>query len=362
MKDVDAHFQNLVGQVPVPIWIADAGRQWIFVNQAWCDLTGQAAEDALGNGWQDAVHIDDRKRVQSEMAIAFEERRSLSVEFRIPIAADEYRWGRLVGNPRSSQAGDFEGFAGSCVDIHTERTHSEQQLVEVSRSHLEEFCTRAPAMMHSIDAQGVIVSVSDDWLDHFGYRRDEVIGRKRTDFMPSEMRPLAEKRLSQFLIDGLCDNVEFQFAMKSGEVRDMRLSAIAERDEQGKFVQSIAVLEDVTEAKRTLRHLRQTQRAFDQSSEMILWLNLDGKILDVNQRACEALEYTADELTSMFIFEIDSHLSAERWAEIPLEEELEKGRILRSELKSKQGRANSDRGQLQNRQRRRRQVYLCLHP
>jgi len=32
-------------------------------------------------------------------------------------------------------------------------------------------------MLHSIDAVGRLLSVSDEWLSHMGYLRDEVVGR-----------------------------------------------------------------------------------------------------------------------------------------------------------------------------------------
>lgn len=43
-----------------------------------------------------------------------------------------------------------------------------------------------PAMMHSIDAQGVIVWVSDRWLEVMGHERAQVLGRKSTDFLGEE--------------------------------------------------------------------------------------------------------------------------------------------------------------------------------
>ena len=35
-----------------------------------------------------------------------------------------------------------------------------------------------PAMLHSIDAEGRLVSVSDAWLAKLGYTREEVLGRR----------------------------------------------------------------------------------------------------------------------------------------------------------------------------------------
>ncbi|BCR04347.1 PAS domain-containing sensor histidine kinase [Desulfuromonas versatilis] len=105
-----------------------------------------------------------------------------------------------------------------------------------------------PVMLHSIDGQGRLVSVSDYWLQHLGYQRQEVIGRPSTDFLTEESRRYAtEKALPEFFRKNACRDVPYQVVKKSGEVIDVSLSAVAERDLQGGMVQSLAVMVDVTE-------------------------------------------------------------------------------------------------------------------
>ena len=51
-----------------------------------------------------------------------------------------------------------------------------------SESRFRSLYHNTPAMLHSIDPDGCLVSVSDYWVEVMGYGRDEVIGRKLTDF------------------------------------------------------------------------------------------------------------------------------------------------------------------------------------
>lgn len=53
-------------------------------------------------------------------------------------------------------------------------------------SNQELFNRQIPAMMHSIDAEGRIVTVSQKWLDVLGYSEEEVLGRRSTEFMTEE--------------------------------------------------------------------------------------------------------------------------------------------------------------------------------
>ena len=62
----------------------------------------------------------------------------------------------------------------------------------------------APAMLHSVDLEGRLVMVSDHWLETLGYEREEVIGRKVTDFFSEASRRYAQRGgLSEFLPDRL---------------------------------------------------------------------------------------------------------------------------------------------------------------
>ena len=120
---------------------------------------------------------------------------------------------------------------------------------------------RTPAMMHSIDRNGDIVAVSERWLQHLGYRRDEVIGRRTTDFLTAPSARHAEAEvLPAFLRDGVCRDVELRFVKKNGEVVDMLMSSASERDARGAFVRSMTVLTDVTDLKKAEKALRRSEQ------------------------------------------------------------------------------------------------------
>ena len=106
-------------------------------------------------------------------------------------------------------------------------------------------------MLHSIDRDGRLVSVSDYWLDTLGYERSEVIGHKTTEFLTETSRHYAtEVVLPEFFRTGSCKDVPYEIVTKGGEIRNVFLSAIGERDSEGQIVRSLAVLIDVTERKR----------------------------------------------------------------------------------------------------------------
>lgn len=111
-------------------------------------------------------------------------------------------------------------------------------------------------MVHSIDASGVIVDVSQRWLEVLGYSRSEAIGRKSTDFLTEESRAYAtENVLPEFFRSGRCVDAPYQIVARNGDVLDVLLSATCVRGDDGQVLRSIAVMQDVTARKRAERKL-----------------------------------------------------------------------------------------------------------
>ena len=124
-----------------------------------------------------------------------------------------------------------------------------------------------PAMLHSIDTRGNLLSVSEHWLEAMGYQKEEVIGRPLVSFFTEESKQYAQNEVfPAFFRSGLCKDVPYQFVKKDGEVIDVLLSAISERDEAGRSVRSLAVSIDVTERKKAELALKQAKEELSRYS------------------------------------------------------------------------------------------------
>ena len=120
---------------------------------------------------------------------------------------------------------------------------------------------KTPVMLHSIDRDGRLINVSDFWLEATGYTREEVIGRRFSDFMAEPSRSYAREIGRPALIgEGRRFQVPYQLVRKDGTMIDVLVNALAQRDERGAFVRSLSVTFDVTDWKRTEAQLRQAQK------------------------------------------------------------------------------------------------------
>lgn len=126
---------------------------------------------------------------------------------------------------------------------------------------LEPLFRAAPILMHSIDGKGKLVRVSQFWADKLGYRVDEMIGRPSVEFLTEESQRYArEVVLPKFFVSGSITNIAYDFIRKDGKIVPVLMSAIAEYDQDGSYVRSLAIMFDNSEAKRAAAQLQQEQR------------------------------------------------------------------------------------------------------
>ncbi len=169
---------------------------------------------------------------------------------------------------------------------------SQRKLAEKAlRENEERYRTlyhNTPAMLHSIDMQGYLVSVSDHWAEALGYERSEVIGKKLTDFLTQEScRYYEQKVFPEFIGKGYCKDIPYQFVKKNGEIIDILLSAIIDREANGAPARSLAVSIDVTERKRAEEALRDAKEALSRYSK-----DLERQVRKRTREITSILNYT----------------------------------------------------------------------
>ncbi len=165
-----------------------------------------------------------------------------------------------------------------------------QKALKENETRYRSLYNHTPAMLHSIDWEGCIVSVSDYWLDVMGYQRDEVIGKPLTHFFTESSREYAEEVVfPEFFRTGVCRDIPYQFRTASGAVIDILLSAVTERDPEGRPVRSLAISIDVTERNRARRALEMAQEELRQYTR-----GLEKQVQERTREINSILRYTPD--------------------------------------------------------------------
>jgi PAS domain S-box-containing protein len=150
----------------------------------------------------------------------------------------------LTFSPIRDAHGKVRGISQIARDVRG-RKRLERALLDSERLYRDLY-EASPAMLHSIDMTGRLLSVSNAWLTRTGYLRSEVLGRAFTDFLAESSMPAAQEQILPELIRcGRVNDVGLRMVRCDGTLIDVVLSATLERDESGNPRRALAVLRDL---------------------------------------------------------------------------------------------------------------------
>ena len=108
-------------------WSAGPDGSAEFFNQRWLDYTGLSAEQALGSGWQVAIHPDDLPRILETFREALNSAKPYEVEGRFRRFDGEFRWFLFRGSPLRDRSGKVAKWYGTNTDLE-ERKRADEAL------------------------------------------------------------------------------------------------------------------------------------------------------------------------------------------------------------------------------------------
>ncbi len=112
---------------PVGIFRAAPDGSILSVNQRWCEIAGLTAAQALGMGWQSAIHPDDRGRVFVEVEQARQQHIPFQSQYRVQRSDGSITWILVQAVADRDPNGDVLGYIGTATDI-TQRRQAEEAL------------------------------------------------------------------------------------------------------------------------------------------------------------------------------------------------------------------------------------------
>jgi PAS domain S-box-containing protein len=246
-----ADYQWLFRKAPVMATSIAEDGVYLDVNDTMLARLGYARDEMVGRGPQDFATTASAQRMRDELRPALR------------------RTGKLENKPFS-----FVTKSGDVIDCMTnafiEYDQGGQYLrtiamySEISDQARANFKYRrlyraTPAMLHTVDEQGLIVTVTDHWLNKLGYTREEVVGRPITDFFSLRDRKFyAGAELQNLIGEGEFSNLERQMVAKDGTVLHLIMSATSSRDDDGAADRMLVASKDVTQRRRAERELRRT--------------------------------------------------------------------------------------------------------
>ncbi len=124
------------------------------------------------------------------------------------------------------------------------------QALEKYAAEVSDLYNRAPCGYHSLDPQGVILRINDTELKWLGYKREEIVGRKRfPDLLQPDSLQLFEEAFSGFKRRGWVRDLEFELVRKDGTRLPVVVNSTAVYNDAGDYLMSRSTVFDNTDRK-----------------------------------------------------------------------------------------------------------------
>jgi PAS domain S-box-containing protein len=297
LKESEEKFSKAFRSSPniVAISTLKEGR-FIEVNDSFTGLTGYTREELIGHSAKE-IHIWENPKDRDEMLrILKKYGRVHNHEFNFRIKSGEIRIWSFSAD--LIDIGTEPCMISMTIDI-TELKRAEQALKESEEKFSKAFRSSPNTIVITTLKEGRFIEVNDSFTDLTGYTREEVIGNTAIDFNLWADPEDRDRMLRILKRDGRVHNHEFNFRVKSGEIRTWTFSA--ELIDIGPEPCMISMTMDITEQKRAQETIKESEEKFSKafhSSPAAISISLlsDGSFIEINNSYTQITGYTRKEL------------------------------------------------------------------
>ncbi|MEL6468729.1 MAG: PAS domain S-box protein [Cyanobacteria bacterium J06623_4] len=256
----DHIFQQAIEHAAGGLVICDAQQPdipIIYASPSFETLTGYTAGEVLGKNCRFLQGNETHQLGTSDIRAAIAAGTGCKVLLHNYRKSGQPFWNELTLAPLVNPQGTVTHYVGTQIDIsHYLETFKALQQSEARYRHLYQ---DTPAMLHSVDRKGQIVSMSHFWLETLGYQEKEVIGQPLTAFLADRFKPEVHNMLLTLEGNTVDRNRPCQFIKKDGTTIDVLLSTMAERQGSHYSSRTLGVVVDVTEQNQAKESLRRSE-------------------------------------------------------------------------------------------------------
>ena len=260
LRKSEQRLRDVIETIPIMAWTALPDGANDFANQRWQEYTGISLQDTSGAGWKMALHPADIATHVEKWRESLATGKRFENEARLRRSADgQCRWFLHRGVPLRDERGEIVKWYGTATDI--EDSKRAEEALRDSESRLAE----AQRLSHSGSWAWNFVTNSVYWSEEafriYGFdpatipTRELFQQRVHPDDLP------AVEAASADLLAGRDGESNFRLVLPDNSIKHVHSVAHAVTDENGKVVEFVGTVVDVTEQRNAHEALK---KAFEE--------------------------------------------------------------------------------------------------
>ncbi len=318
LQESEERYRALVDTVPQLMGWNDANRENIRCNRRWYEYTGQTPEEGRGFGWMKALHPDDVPQVMQRINESRAIGEPYEAEYRVRQASDgNYRWHLARSTPIKDKDGKITSWIASATDIDDQK-RAEEELAK-QRAMLQATIECLPFNFFAIGRDGrYTMQNAVSKAQH----RMSAVGKLPEEVCPNEHDLAIWKDNNRRAFAG--EKVEGEVTLSLGGEERFYYNVIAPVTDGAEFYGILGFNIDITERKRAEEALQKAhdeleQRVKERTAELAKANEELKREVDERRRAEEALKqserrfrnYFEQGLIGMAVTSVDK-----RWLEV----------------------------------------------
>ncbi len=240
------------------------------------------------------------------------------------------RFRRLNAKPYFDDAGDFMGYRGAAKDV-TEEIKLKNLSADLF-ARFESILDNSPSSIILKDIEGRYLLVNRRFAEWHGITREDAIGLTSADILPDDLLRDVSDLDRRVIETRKIIEEEQEVVMADGRRHPVHVTKFPVFDQDGQLTGIGAIATDITERKKVEAALGDSEilfrTAFEQSAVGMAIRAVeprDSVWLEINQKLCDILGYTRDELLRLTAAELS--VPEERETEIAYNEKALRGEI-----------------------------------
>ncbi|MEG4502631.1 PAS domain S-box protein [Microcoleus sp. F6_B4] len=286
---------------------------------SWRAYTGQTEAEAIGFGWLDAIHPDDRQRTAQVWMEAAQTKCLYDTQYRMRAADGDYRYFQIRGVPIQNEDGSVREWVGTCTDIHDRKLA--EDAIEQSEERYRSLILATSQIVWTTDPEGRCQD-SPSMRAYTGQTEAEAIGFGWLDIIHPDDRERTVQVWMEAVQTRSLFEMEYRMRGVDGNYRYFQARGVPILDEDGSLREWVGTCTDIHDRKLAEDAIKQSEeryRSLILATSQIVWTaDSEGRCPDIPSLRAYTGQTEAEAIGFGWLDTIhpdDSERTAQAWME-----------------------------------------------